>query len=203
MQCTYGNLGEPTRLRRADTENEKLRTIINHALQAETAEEKDDILATITEKMLAASSGGAGKSRKSSEIPDDSSHIPAKRFKEDKEDVDAPSSPVSTAPPPPGETTNHKPAHPSLLATAQADSRQLLGVPSPRPSSDDETTAQFTQALITSEQDRGRGDSELERHVSYFLSVAMPGGDMQDARKLPFCIRSSDESWQSLMCVYN
>lgn len=44
VPCTYGNLGEPSRLRRADNENEKLKTAIREALEAGDLGEKDRIL---------------------------------------------------------------------------------------------------------------------------------------------------------------
>lgn len=46
VPCTYGNLGEPSRLRRADNENEKLKTAIREALEAGDLDEKDRILQT-------------------------------------------------------------------------------------------------------------------------------------------------------------
>lgn len=195
VECTYGNLGEPSRLRRADTENEKLRTIITNALQAETADEKDDILATITERMLASSASGnhAGKSRRSSEAPEEFVHGLAKRFKEEQDEDAAsvasttPAAATVTSQP---ESSYLKPSYLSHLsshAMNAADSQHAIGVPSPRPSSDEETSAQFTQAVISNEQERGQGDSELERHVSFYLSMALPHGDFQDAREF-LCI---------------
>ena len=44
VPCTYGNLGEPSRLRRADNENEKLKLAIREALEAGDMDEKDRIL---------------------------------------------------------------------------------------------------------------------------------------------------------------
>lgn len=178
-------------MRRADTENEKLRTIITNALQAETAEEKDDILATITERMLASSASGhhAGKSRRSSEAPEESAPGLAKRFKEEQDEDAAsvasttPAAATVTSQP---ESSHLKPSYLSHLSSHAmngADSQHATGVPSPRPSSDEETSAQFTQAVISNEQERGQGDSELERHVSFYLSMALPHGDFQDARE--------------------
>lgn len=183
VECTYGSLGEPSRLRRADNENEKLRKTIANALQAETAEEKDSILATITERMLAASSGGgasSGKSRRSSEAVEDLAYYSLnKRFKEDRDEDDAS---ASGAPTPSHQADLHQEQAKQETDDQNANVHTLTGVPSPRPSSDEET-AQFTQALITSEQDRGHGDTELERQVSYYLNLALPHGDFQDARE--------------------
>ena len=44
VECTYGSLGEPSRLRRADNENEKLKSAIREALDAGDLGEKDRIL---------------------------------------------------------------------------------------------------------------------------------------------------------------
>lgn len=189
VECTYGNLGEPSRLRRADNENEKLRKTIASALQAESAAEKDSILATITEKMLAASSGGGStsKSQRSSEGGDELAYTARKRFKEDKDDDYA--SPTSGAPTPSQQTDyqhvkheQHDQAPVSSHEAGRSTTSALNGVPSPRPSSDEET-AQFTQSLITAEQERGYGDAELESQVSYYISLALPHGDFQNARE--------------------
>lgn len=193
IECTYGSLGEPSRLRRADNENEKLRKTIASALQAESAQEKDSILATITEKMLAASSGGGsggGKSRRSSEGGDDFAYHGNKRFREDRNEDGA--SHTSGAP-----TPQHQSEYQAVKSennehgleqfqNADRSVAAVNGVPSPRPSSDEET-AQFTQSLITSEQDRGYGDSELEHQVSYYIGLALPHGDFQNAREFPSC----------------
>lgn len=118
--------------------------------------------------------------------PDDPALGISKRLKEDKDEDYA--SPTSGAP-----TPSHDPDYFPVKSEPQ-DHTFLLGfetgrgisavnsVPSPRPSSDGES-AQFTLSLITAEQERGFGDSELESQVTYYIGLALPHGDFQNARE--------------------
>jgi hypothetical protein len=188
--CTYGSLGEPSRLRRADNENEKLRTIIASALSAESAHEKDDILATITERMLAASAGGgggiggggSGKGRRNSDgASDEVAATMAKRFRLEQ-DEDSESNASVTLPS--GSKRSAATAFETTPAIEMEDETVTVNaVPSPRHSSDEETVAQFTQAPISAEPDRGQGDTELERQMSLYVSFALPQGDNQSGRE--------------------